>query len=371
MRPSVVCALCVLALALPVRASAKIPVRATAKREALPGHEFPIGTPLSNLGADNTQEILRLLGEPAANKSKNLMEMSDGVRLNWVVDENWSQIPRLYFGDAAYNRRLADLIVYLNSSNEAYAALVVNGDVRKRPTLFGNKRVWVLLFTDRNLNKGTTDAGDSVGYAFGANFEPLTYASDYGEKTIRGVLHAAISDLSNLAGEETKEDSAAKSDSILLFLRGKGKEASLYAGAIGFDVQTNSINRIVLHPTHHDLTIRSIHMSFAEYSGARIGGGLGIGYTFRSTKQPSEGDRVSGYVLGHYYFHRAELPTHSWCWGPIFGTSVGSGGVQKNLMLGIRGRAPFLGQTGLWTGVNLLSGVVFREGVTVGLDYRL
>jgi len=73
--------------------------------------------------------------------------------------------------------------------------------------------------------------------------------------------------------------------------------------------------------------------------------------------------------MGHYYIARPRLPVSTLCYGPIIGTNLIGGGIKDYLVLGARVTA--FGQSGLWGGVNVLSGHVFQEGVVIGFDYRL
>jgi len=341
----------------------------------------------------------------------------------------FGEVQRRFFGDV-YDASLSDLVVYMDGvethppAYRIHAALVRRGTAAKEMVLRGERKVWLLVLSDKSLTnigdlvkkkpkdkdtkepksknptgakalktvaaktdppdskgsdrkgKGDTDdkEDDSSEIPDGSikiawRFEPLAFAPSSGERTIRDVLGTLFEHFTASEGEKAEKGEVTKG---VLIMEPRGRDSSgndsLFAGVFGLDLQTNSINRVVFHPVGSG-SVRSMHVNFSQFSASRLGGSLGLGYRLRTSGHQKQGDRIGAYLMGHYYIARPRLPVSTLCYGPIIGTNLIGGGIKDYLVLGARVTA--FGQSGLWGGVNVLSGHVFQEGVVIGFDYRL
>ena len=344
----------------------------------------------------------------------------------------FSRVQSLLFGHV-YDPTLSDLVVYMDScascGGDPYriqAALVRGKRSTRDLVLTGERKTWVVLISDQSLRRvgdlilkkkaeETKPLGDTLSkshegkpksarklpapsaksdakgkdrdeakdakdeekpepeepdssIAIRVRLEPLVFAPSSGERTIRDVLAALFEHFAPADGDKGAEKGETEPDKLIMELRGRGSRGDLlYVGVIGLDVQTNSVNRVVLHPVGSG-SVRSMHINFSQFSASRLGGSLGLGYRFRKSSHETQGDRIGAYLMANYYVKRPRLPVDTRCYGPVLGTSL-TNGITKSLVIGARGT--LVGQSGLWGGINLLSGHVFQEGIVVGVDYRL
>lgn len=281
-------------------------------------------------------------------------EMSELREMLDHEEPAWGEILRTYFG-TLYDASLADLIVYIPSSDEVRQALIQEGEVLEE--LSGEEFLWVLVFSTRAL------CPDSL------NEEQLELILQTIVHTDDPFLTALISSFAQAMGRSAPvvAETHGPPDTVLGITLEPlgGEDSSLYVAMERFPLTQNTMNRLSVTATAAcDLPKdRSIHFYFGNSTRSRFGVSLGGGFTFNAG-QPvfneagdlvrlDSNERAAVYLLGHLYPIRSlspKLPWEPWGVGLTAGTNIFNGSILDDLIYGLSlGRLDGLG---LVVGVN-------------------
>lgn len=166
--------------------------------------------------------------------------------LNSLRKKEWDDSLLIrYFGKECKDPELANLVIYIDSTG-VVRKLDLFGQRKKVERLFGAKYIFVLIFSEIDLNTEVkTEKEDKKEAAFGVRLTPLNYPRDPGEM---GLL-SAIGSLFSLGGLGFAEkELKIQQDTIQLWRISSKNSSPLYAGMKSFTLENRTKNRITLWP---------------------------------------------------------------------------------------------------------------------------
>lgn len=328
------------------------------------------------------------------------------------VNTDWSKIKKDYFGDI-YDAELPDLICYIDSNYIVRVGLTK--DSSDNPELFGERYIWLIIFSDRDLNENTVciknpdidtlnknrdsllghkvcekllcpkscrskeevkKDSPTINDSCTVNMDVLQYLEEPTEGTIQNIL-SILSKLT-LGGnvEKSKEtklyEDVPKTSIAFKKFGGTVDQNSIYIGMKKFKLGLNTKNRIVIRPPEHSKfnSIQYIDYNFGNYEQSRFGVSIGAGYTF--SKMLSDSNKtIDLYINGLIYLWRPNLPVESKSLSISLGTNFVTDKFLNNIIIGLR--------YGLWSSVGFTVGMnwikelddVKRVKLFLSLDYKL
>ncbi len=319
----------------------------------------------------------------------------------------------MFFGPT-FDPKLPDLICYIRKDDSVRIGMTRGGD--NDPVLYGEKRMWILVFSEKNLTfdpdttqrmpsrkekknsvNGSAKARVTVGKgdtslafeiessvtskqspsitdssAIRITREPLLYEREPSEFTISGLISLISKIITPATGEkEAKAKAEALNDSIqcLRLIKYGDKIDSIYFNMVSFDLALNSVNRIVFFPPERrtdTLGFRFINYNLGNFEESHLGAGFGTGVNLGG--QVPDTDRVKFYLFVHFYLCRAQLPISALSLGLVAGTNFITGSILNDVILGVR--------IGLVGSGGIIGGGAWvprarRTNLFIGLDYKI
>ena len=317
---------------------------------------------------------------------------------------DWQPALQSFFGNI-YDKNLPDLIVFVSAKKQVVNMQLMKGG-KSRRDLFGEQKLYVLLFGDGNFNQGDTSgtyhptsfsvlenrsASDSVTsralsysidrsneqFAFVVRRNALNYLEPPASVTIGSILNFIVSYLSGASASITYQQSQIADSSARIKMKCLGRVGSdsLFFAEAKFSLGTNTNNRIVVVPAKESW-FSDANFNFENADESRLGSSLAI--AFSTIGEPGI------YLLAHVYISRPMKPLNSDCWGLAFGTNLSDkSSIASNWFVGMRAsldylfveligfEAPVLGETGALLGMNVRDQNSRRTvGFSFGFDFK-
>jgi hypothetical protein len=311
------------------------------------------------------------------------LTVNDVIRLkNYLNDTNWVEAKKIFFGPT-YDKSLPDLICYIKSNGDVKLGLTKENS-EDNPVLYGEKKLSVIIFSDKDLNNYTTlkivntpvirdTARDAA--AFTVRNEPLQFDLEPSEVTISGLLKFIMKILgANSSTENSKKETGESKPVKLQIVETDQNEkinsdGILYYGTESFELSLNSTNRIIIEPQKKDdVKFRFIDYKFGNFESSPFASSVGVGYRFDT------GHNVDAYVFVHFYPFkslRPKLPLKTFSLGIVLGSSIITNPLLHNVVFGARVGFKFLRQLGIIFGGNYSQSIDKEIRGFIGIDCRL
>jgi hypothetical protein len=290
----------------------------------------------------------------------------------------WGQVLRLYYGET-YNRDLADLVVYINSSDSVKLGLVKKDCEGNE--LFGEKNLWVLIFADKQLNYKDTqprNPEDTIEYAFDVRRESLQYEPEPSEYSVSGLVTLVAQVLTGSGIGGKAQPQALKDSTVKMALYkyvDDGDSMFVNSASLAkFSLPLNSVSRIVVTPKKPNHGFRNVAVNFGNYEASRLGASVGVGYTFGD--EVIEKERVKFYLNGLFFLSRPTVPKSTFSLGLLAGTNLLKATFLSDIVLAVRLGLFITGQSAIVLGVNFGLADSAENGKRkgrpfIGIDYKL
>jgi hypothetical protein len=347
----------------------------------------------------------------------------------YLTSERWDSVRDIYF-ESTNDKSLPDLICYIDSAQKVRIGLTTKNKANN-PNLYGEKRMWVFVFSDLDLNNNALskiysrskqiyfDKIDTtkisihhdtseifiiskyknsnnddttrilnvsttkvhIGQndtAFKIRNEPLQFEPEPSDLTITGIINLITKLL--VGSSITSYAKTGVKDTVeFLKLRKIGGESnndSIYYGMTYFNLALNSVNRIIIEPLEENKAIQfhNIVYNFGNFEASRLGAGFGTGFNVWGRVSDSISNTLKLYLFGYLYMLRPKLPLKRFNLALTVGTNIptANSSILHDLILGVR--FGFLGQMGMVLGANYLyydNDRIRRTNLFFGIDYKL
>lgn len=301
------------------------------------------------------------------------------------------KVPKIFFGNL-YDPRLADIVLFVDQSNNIKISLVKGGD--SHTELFGQDNVWLMVFLEADSLKAVTlRQSDTLGISHKVT---LKKGSENGEavddtlslkqkRIVERSLEVRLECLAYRPGAgEVGFISAMKAVAAAIF----GAAPAVTAGPKGladttFDIRLTEIEtRQGISPTKlligmaklplvenavHRIRVKpfeskSVYATFGNYSASRLAASLSLITIYKNSDEKEWSDRLDPgvFIFAHFYFMRPNLPkvyrTDSrykgkMSFSAVIGVELSETRFLKNISAGI-GVGHLLGGAGLVGGIN-------------------
>ena len=332
-----------------------------------------------------------------ATKRETLISILRGQEKQWSIAAR-----KFYFGDT-YDKRLPDLVIYIDSGNAVRGASLQEDGSDDRTAIFGQKSCWVIIFSESDLTvpdsvtkeKVVTDSINTVNgstttvhefsrkrnvsnLALTVHRHVLAYEKGPRIITVSSILGGIINAFAgtSLAGSQAAAGLSDTSKDVKLDFLGdetKDKSHPLYAVVVKFDLAMNSYNRIELEPVENSPAMTRFtyyDYNFVNADASLFGSSVGVGYSLANRN-------VNAFVLFHLYLSRSLKPVTCDAFSLVGGLDIGAKDhLFDHFVLGVRTTLSVvsepLGSVGVFYGFSSLNqGDRIKWLFCVGIDSEL